>query len=71
MPIFGPQLCFGCYAPIQGSLFKSLRDEATLVCKGCYRNKHYGDESFTKVHKYNILEKAVSPSSLVPSAAVL
>lgn len=61
MPVFTYLTCFDCHAVIRGSMFHSLQDVDITVCEGCYRAKHYGQPSFTKLHKQSCLEVAISP----------
>ncbi|KAK4095979.1 hypothetical protein N658DRAFT_403082, partial [Parathielavia hyrcaniae] len=61
MPVFAYLTCFDCRAIIRGSMFRSLEDADMIVCEGCYRQKHYGQACFTKLHKQSCLEAAVSP----------
>ncbi|EAU33014.1 predicted protein [Aspergillus terreus NIH2624] len=61
IPTFAPQECTSCNAIIQGSMF--TKPPVTMICEDCYFAQHYGDASFTKKHKYCILETIDAPMS--------
>jgi hypothetical protein len=61
MPVFSYLTCFDCHTIIRGSMFRNLQEADITVCEGCYREKHYGQASFTKLHKQSCLEAAVPP----------
>ncbi|KAH6651227.1 hypothetical protein F5144DRAFT_589499 [Chaetomium tenue] len=61
MPVFSYLTCFDCCAIIRGSMFRNLQDAEITVCEQCYIDKHYGQASFTKLHKQSCLDAAVPP----------
>lgn len=41
-------------------MFQHTQSKQTSLCESCYRRMHYGDPSFTKIHKHNCLEAEIS-----------
>ena len=55
MPKFEAQTCMqhGCAAAIVSSYFVSKKpEEPKIVCETCYRQHHYGKESYVKTYKH-------------------
>jgi hypothetical protein len=61
MPILGPDRCSDCQNVLRGALFRNLADEQTLICETCYRQKHYEDSNYTKLHKHCSLQTQITP----------
>ncbi|KAI9158135.1 hypothetical protein HJFPF1_06125 [Paramyrothecium foliicola] len=61
MPVLAPETCTLCRKTIRSSLFRGIKDDAVVICETCYREKHYGQTSFTKCHKTCCLPEAITP----------
>jgi hypothetical protein len=53
MPFFEPLVCETCQSIIRGSMFQKTNEgPPMMICEGCYRKQHYGDDNYLKVYKH-------------------